>query len=131
MKNLLYLMPLCMLTVFGMHAQTPPWNGNLTVLGFTDMTQATFVKPWTIVTTDPGGACANAAAVEYNSTDHELFSCDGGTWTAISGSGVGGGYVTIQSNGGGLTQRSVMNFNAPIQAFTMRRRHAPIFPCLR
>jgi len=117
MKNLLYLMPLCMLTVFGMHAQTPPWNGNLTVLGFTDMTQATFVKPWTIVTTDPGGACANAAAVEYNSTDHELFSCDGGTWTAISGSGVGGGYVTIQSNGGGLTQRSVMNFNAPIQAF--------------
>lgn len=121
MKNTLFRLfcgsVLCMSFSVSMHAQnTPPWNGNLTVLGFADMTSAMYVKPWTVVAADPTGSCTNAAAVEYNSTDHKLFSCDSGTWAAIAGSGSGGGYATIQSNSLNLTQRSVMNFASPISA---------------
>lgn len=122
MKNVIsYCLLSAMLTVGTAQPQsnTPPWNGNLTVLGFVDMTQASYVKPWTIVTADPSGACTNAAAVQYNATDHTVFSCDGGTWTPIAGGGGGGGgagYTTIQSGGLSVTQRAVMNFAAPFTA---------------
>jgi len=110
---------LCTASAEVMHAQanTPPWNGNLTVLGFTDLSQGSYVAPFPQVSSDPSGSCPNAAAVVMSTASVSLWGCIGGNWSKLSGSGGGGGfYQFVQSNGGFLPQRVTLNVNFPLSA---------------
>lgn len=46
------------------------------------------------VTTDPAGACANTAPLQYNYTNEHLSACFNGTWAVITAGGAGTGTVT-------------------------------------
>lgn len=73
-------------------------NGSFQVLGSFDVSSGTWSKPMVAVTSDPSGACSNAASMVINtstgSQKGDISVCVNGAWTLASSS-TGGGASSV------------------------------------
>lgn len=75
------------------------------------------------VTSDPSGACNNAAALQWNPNTGNFFGCVSGTWTKLNGSGGGGSGTVTSFSSGNLsplfTTTVTHSTTTPTLAFTL------------